>query len=452
MICFHFCIFVVLATTVSARRQRGNALWFAFIFVSLSYWQQLRRAACSTRCCCDLLSFLYLCRTGNNRRCLRTATRRLWFAFIFVSLSYWQQHHVHADQHQHRCDLLSFLYLCRTGNNIKFTLINISIVVICFHFCIFVVLATTSSTVGIYSNKLWFAFIFVSLSYWQQRTMSTKRYLDVVICFHFCIFVVLATTYGSKQFEQHLLWFAFIFVSLSYWQQPTRRRCSCPPVVICFHFCIFVVLATTEGWNCRRRVELWFAFIFVSFSYWQQPLVGDWARLPVVICFHFCIFVVLATTSARPGSSPPWLWFAFIFVSLSYWQQQNGVDAFIPDGCDLLSFLYLCRTGNNKKKYADKQFAVVICFHFCIFVVLATTEITVVSVSRGCDLLSFLYLCRTGNNIRTVPNSSLFVVICFHFCIFVVLATTAAVEPLCQRALWFAFIFVSLSYWQQLKN
>ena len=42
-----------------------------------------------------------------------------------------------------RCDLLSFYYLCRTDNNLLVRPFLRFIVVICFHFTIFVVLTTT---------------------------------------------------------------------------------------------------------------------------------------------------------------------------------------------------------------------------------------------------------------------------------------------------------------------
>ena len=45
-------------------------------------------------------------------------------------------------------------------------------------------------------------------------------------------------------------------------------------------------------------------------------------------------------------------------------------------------------------------------------------------VSYSCDLLSFYYLCRTGNNLNYANISKRKVVICFHFTIFVVLETT----------------------------
>ena len=48
-------------------------------------------------------------------------------------------------------------------------------------------------------------------------------------------------------------------------------------------------------------------------------------------------------------------------------------------------------------------------------------------MSRSCcDLLSFYYLCRTGNNDIAINVARNIVVICFHFTIFVVLETTGA--------------------------
>ena len=144
------------------------------------------------------------------------------------------------------------------------------------------------------------------------------------------------------------------------------------------------------------------------------------------------------------------LWFAFILLSLSYWKQLLIIKTFIKSCCDLLSFYYLCRTGNNPTLFACKSFLVVICFHFTIFVVLETTIWTSVRRGRalwfafillslsywkqhrrarerlpeGCDLLSFYYLCRTGNNGKENTET--------------------------PHMLWFAFILLSLSYWKQL--
>ena len=93
-----------------------------------------------------------------------------------------------------------------------------------------------------------------------------------------------------------------------------------------------------------------------------------------MICFHFTIFVVLETTF------------------------------------DLLT--------------ADSML-VVICFHFTIFVVLETTGLGGGKSGGSCDLLSFYYLCRTGNNSIEQFTDGGVVVICFHFTIFVVLETTS---------------------------
>ena len=76
--------------------------------------------------------------------------------------------------------------------------------------------------------------------------------------------------------------------------------------------------------------------------------------------------------------------------------------------------------------------AVVICFHFTIFVVLETTQEGRDAARHGCDLLSFYYLCRTGNNRVHLTSTQVLVVICFHFTIFVVLETTWSVGRCCR--------------------
>ena len=118
----------------------------------------------------------------------------------------------------------------------------------------------------------------------------------------------------------------------------------------------------------------------------------------VAICFHFTIFVVLGTTEQPCALLYLRLWFAFILLSLSYWKQPPGKWIGFANSCDLLSFYYLCRTGNNHTAARWKHYAVVICFHFTIFVVLETTDCQQDGRIPCCDLLSFYYLCRTGNN------------------------------------------------------
>ena len=347
VICFHFTIFVVLETT----------------WASLTAWEKL-----------------------------------LWFAFILLSLSYWKQHWDIWLTITSCCDLLSFYYLCRTGNN-----------------------------------------------FYIRRSRRTR----VVICFHFTIFVVLETTKLHHFGWSDGLWFAFILLSLSYWKQLLKGYLVIIRVVICFHFTIFVVLETTDQDNHQANQSLWFAFILLSLSYWKQQALNLLILRLVVICFHFTIFVVLETTEGDTYTNPKGLWFAFILLSLSYWKQPESNFLSWPSGCDLLSFYYLCRTGNNRTIFLPFAPWVVICFHFTIFVVLETTGVIIQERKGGCDLLSFYYLCRTGNNYIFYVYSFFPVVICFHFTIFVVLETTNTVGKLYAPLLWFAFILLSLSYWKQ---
>ena len=170
-----------------------------------------------------------------------------------------------------------------------------------------------------------------------------------------------------------MLWFAFIFLSLSYWQQRETQQ------VTARYGCDLL----SFSYLCRtdNNVELY-----------KRRAEG------VVICFHFPIFVVLTTTPPNTWAPTLSLWFAFIFVSLSYWQQLPRSVESLMDGCDLLSFSYLCRTDNNDFFVHLLRDYVVICFHFPIFVVLTTTQKKNGVCSVGCDLLSFSYLCRTDNN------------------------------------------------------
>ena len=197
-----------------------------------------------------------------------------------------------------------------------------------------------------------------------------------------------------------MLWFAFILLSLSYWKQPVAGASALVDVVICFHFTIFVVLETTPLGSFTHIASLWFAFILLSLSYWKQPihflgmlssscdllsfyylcrtgnnlLTGNRDEVLVVIYFHFTIFVVLETTSWVKPTDRKTLWFAFILLSLSYWKQQVVAIWLCSLCCDLLSFYYLCRTGNNCIASSVVMLKVVICFHFTIFVVLETTQ------------------------------------------------------------------------------
>ena len=167
---------------------------------------------------------------------------------------------------------------------------------ICFHFTIFVVLTTTRPRWRVRLRRLWFAFILLSLSYWQQPKKARYALTVVVICFHFTIFVVLTTTVAGVDADVRRLWFAFILLSLSYWQQ---QEATLEPLYFGCDLLSFYYLCRTDNNTIflqRRFRQLWFAFILLSLSYWQQPKKARYALTVVVICFHFTIFVVLTTT------------------------------------------------------------------------------------------------------------------------------------------------------------
>ena len=169
--------------------------------------------------------------------------------------------------------------------------------------------------------SLWFAFILVSLNHWKQLSSSAQYGIGVVICFHFSIFEPLETATVWKMYYQKLLWFAFILVSLNHWKQPGNNKITVVPVVICFHFSIFEPLETAAWLRKDYPHMLWFAFILVSLNHWKQlSWKGRRSRL-VVICFHFSIFEPLETADTRMVYHPTELWFAFILVSLNHWKQ-----------------------------------------------------------------------------------------------------------------------------------
>ena len=402
-------------------------LWFAFILLSLSYWKQRNNGRIYNLISCDLLSFYYLCRTGNNVTRRRTKYRRVVICFHFTIFVVLETTCPSTIKSSSCCDLLSFYYLCRTGNNICVYEHISGEVVICFHFTIFVVLETTTRSWVKPTDRLWFAFILLSLSYWKQLESLCNIIhprCDLLSFYYLC-----RTGNNRKN-----------GVSIA------------STVVICFHFTIFVVLETTELGYIMPPFTLWFAFILLSLSYWKQPEKNEKAKNCVVICFHFTIFVVLETTTAPafPPTAP--LWFAFILLSLSYWKQRFLAKAYRYLCCDLLSFYYLCRTGNN----FDAICVLVVLLWFA-FILLSLSywkqhPRRPANVTLSCDLLSFYYLCRTGNNDGKDASSVIPVVICFHFTIFVVLETTFTNVMLYRHVLWFAFILLSLSYWKQLQN
>ena len=138
------------------------------------------------------------------------------------------------------------------------------------------------------------------------------------------------------------------------------------------------------------------------------------------------------------------LWIAFIFVSLNYQKHQSDWAIFLASCCELLSFLYLWTIKSIPDKNSNRKFAVVNCFHFCIFELSKASAfhcdnrkpllwIAFIFVSLNyqkhptsrtetpkscCELLSFLYLWTIKSIFLFFQNNGWQVVNCFHFCIF----------------------------------
>ena len=114
---------------------------------------------------------------------------------------------------------------------------------------------------------MWFAFILVSLKYRKHLSISRNGNTCVVICFHFSIFEVSETSYSAVIRSLKKLWFAFISLSLKYRKHHAYTLRCTPQVVICFHFSIFEVSETSWGSYAQSLGQLWFAFILVSLKY-----------------------------------------------------------------------------------------------------------------------------------------------------------------------------------------
>ena len=270
------------------------------------------------------------------------------------------------------CDLLSFYYLCRTRNNIAWPRSRWPLVVICFHFTIFVVLETTNVPRRSTSGRCDLLSFYYLCRTRNNKGRSAKLFAPVVICFHFTIFVVLETTRASifpRTLCCDLLSFYYLCRTRNNIGTNIATRLY---VVICFHFTIFVVLETTQLDKGCARISCDLLSFYYLCRTRNNTVAALSAAILVVICFHFTIFVVLETTHSSAGLA--------------------------ARCCDLLSFYYLCRTRNNEGCLISQLPTVVICFHFTIFVVLETTSNMRKLCRCCCDLLSFYYLCRTRNN------------------------------------------------------
>ena len=322
VICFHFTTFAVLETTWTSETRPSLVLWFAFILLPLPYWKQRRLRHKYFLWCCDLLSFYYLCRTGNNHRGEMPPRLPVVICFHFTTFAVLETTTIHRTDAPPSCDLLSFYYLCRTGNN--------------------------GTWRGCRQSTLWFAFILLPLPYWKQQmefTLDAHGRCDLLSFYYLCRTGNNCMALSRRTLE---LWFAFILLPLPYWKQRRLAKQS-----------------THDGCDL-----LSFYYLCRTGNNQMQKLSK---KLLVVICFHFTTFAVLETTRKARIICFDALWFAFILLPLPYWKQHNSINVCRNSRCDLLSFYYLCRTGNNCYDFVYLWHMVVICFHFTTFAVLETT-------------------------------------------------------------------------------
>ena len=141
-------------------------------------------------------------------------------------------------------------------------------------------------------------------------------------------------------------------------------------------------------------------------------------------CFHFHIFDISETASIFLIFWKIELWIAFIFISLTYQKQQNSVNTYADNRCELLSFSYLWHIRNSESSYRTMGKCVVNCFHFHIFDISETAIAQGISSAMslwiafifisltyqkqllllcksapgGCELLSFSYLWHIRNS------------------------------------------------------
>ena len=240
-------------------------MWFAFIFVFLLYEEQQKFWILERCKSCDLLSFLYFCSMRNNLRLSAKTEECVVICFHFCIFALWGTTICWFFHARCSCDLLSFLYFCSMRNNLFGVTIRQDTVVICFHFCIFALWGTTEfwKSVSLFSCDLLSFLYFCSM----RNNDSAKFWWTsiVVICFHFCIFALWGTTrirsrdaYGCCDLLSFLyfcsmrnnddgvlnfaavLWFAFIFVFLLYEEQLTTGSWTsllCCDLLSFLYFC-----------------------------------------------------------------------------------------------------------------------------------------------------------------------------------------------------------------------
>ena len=108
VICFHFSIFEVSETSIIPYQWSIKTLWFAFILVSLKYRKHLE-AKTSFNCFVVICFHFSIFEVSETSIRIQTCSfQALWFAFILVSLKY-RKHLIPKITYKILgCDLLSF--------------------------------------------------------------------------------------------------------------------------------------------------------------------------------------------------------------------------------------------------------------------------------------------------------------------------------------------------------
>ena len=220
---------------------------------------------------------------------------------------------------------------------------------------------------------LWFAFKFVPLNHWKQPTVMEH---NAASCCDLLSNLYLWTIGNSRKWGNTLWALSCDLLSNLYlWTIGNSfhfRTDSAWPVVICFQICTFEPLETAKEEQLWERILLWFAFKFVPLNHWKQRVYCHAGLALVVICFQICTFEPLETAGIFSKNHSLTLWFAFKFVPLNHWKQLvlSLGNGFIC--CDLLSNLYLWTIGNSHLVYCSAFPLVVICFQICTFEPLET--------------------------------------------------------------------------------
>ena len=163
-----------------------------------------------------MLSFHYLCAIRNSWQDMLPLRHLVVICFHFIIFVLLGTAVWYTIRYSFCCDLLSFHYLCAIRNSISLSVNILLVVVICFHFIIFVLLGTAPIAGKLFLSRCDLLSFHYLCAIRNSNPDNEEYYWIVVICFHFIIFVLLGTAEKLPTFTRLALWFAFISLSLCY--------------------------------------------------------------------------------------------------------------------------------------------------------------------------------------------------------------------------------------------